>query len=127
MSMEPPSGIASRELIARLRIASSSWLASTRAGGRLAGISSRRAWRGTLGSQLRQQILALDFGGLARGDVGRHPDQRLDAAIGPAHRAGAGVDPMHRTVGPDIAVFETVILAGRDRAVEHVLPRRAVV
>jgi hypothetical protein len=30
MSIEPPSGIASRALIARLRIASSSWLASTR-------------------------------------------------------------------------------------------------
>ena len=32
--------------------------------------------RGALGRQLRQQILPLDFGDLARGDVGRHADQR---------------------------------------------------
>ena len=37
MSILPPSGIASRALIARLRIASSSWLASIRAGGRPCG------------------------------------------------------------------------------------------
>ena len=214
MSIEPPSGIASRALIARLRIASSSWLASIRAGGRPSGISSRNATRGpserssrltmpwisarrstgtarkscwrakasrrwvsdaprsapcsapstsrcrrgssgqalaqqieiahhrhqqiveivrdaageladglhllrlpqlllrlfaggdflhqiggalldallqgrgqfgqrrALGGQLRQQVLALDFGGLARGDIGANADQRLDAAVG---------------------------------------------
>jgi hypothetical protein len=37
MSILPPSGIASRALMARLRIASSSWLASIRAGGRPVG------------------------------------------------------------------------------------------
>ena len=34
---------------------------------------------------------------------------------------------MHRTVGPDIAVFEAIILAGQNRAVQRLLPPRTVV
>ena len=75
--------------------------------------------RGALGRQLRQQVLALDFGGLARGDVGADADQRVDAAVRPAHRAGADVHPVLRTVGPDIAVFDAVVVAGLDGLIEH--------
>ena len=65
------------------------------------------------------RILAFDFGGFARGDVGGNAHQRSDAAVGPAHRARADIDPMHRAVGPDVAVFEAIVLAGLDRAVER--------
>ena len=83
--------------------------------------------RGALGGQLRQQRLAFDLGGLARRDVGRNADQRSDAAVGPAHRPRADVHPMHRAVGPDIAVFDIIVAAGLDRAVERLLPPGAIV
>ncbi len=67
--------------------------------------------RRALGRQLRQQIFALDIGDLARGDVGGNADQRFDAAIGPAHRARADIDPVLRAVRPDIAVFDAVVAA----------------
>ena len=76
--------------------------------------------RGALGGQLLQQVLALDFGSLARGDVGADADQRFDAAVGPAHRPRAHVDPVLRAVGPDDAVFDAVVVAGPDASA----PRR---
>ena len=39
--------------------------------------------RGSFGRQLGEQCLALDFGRLARGDVGANADQRPDAAVRP--------------------------------------------
>jgi hypothetical protein len=75
--------------------------------------------RGSLGGQLRQQIVAFDFGHLARGDVGGNADQRFDAAIRPAHRPRADVDPMLRSVGPDVAVFDAVVAAGLDGPFHH--------
>ncbi|HYI29320.1 MAG TPA: hypothetical protein VD863_15885 [Bradyrhizobium sp.] len=43
--------------------------------------------RGALGGELRQQIFALDFGKLARGDIGGDADQRFDAAVRRSNRA----------------------------------------
>ena len=83
--------------------------------------------RGALRRQLRQQILALDLGDLARRDVGGHADQRSDAAVGPAHRAGPDIDPVLRSVRPDVAVFDAVIAAGLDGALQHLGAARAVV
>ena len=83
--------------------------------------------RRALGRQLGEQVLSLDFRRLARGDVGANADQRADAAIRPAHRAGAHVDPMLRAVRPDIAVFDAVIAARRNGLIEHRKASRPVV
>ncbi len=83
--------------------------------------------RGALGRELRQQIFALDLGNLARGDVGRDADQRPDAAIRPPDGARADVDPMLRAVGPDVAVFDAVVLAGFDGPAEHLEAPCAIV
>ncbi|MGY2901496.1 hypothetical protein ACVWVY_000517 [Bradyrhizobium sp. URHC0002] len=75
--------------------------------------------RGAFGRQLGEQILPLDFGRLAGGDVGANADKRADAAVRPAHRAGAHVDPVLRAVGPEITVFDAVIAARRNGMIEH--------
>ena len=83
--------------------------------------------RRTLGGELRQQGLALDLGGLARGDVGADADQRSEAAIRLAHRPRAHVDPVLRAIGPDVAVFDLVVAAGFDRFIQHGEPARAII
>ena len=49
---------------------------------------------GAFRRQLGQQILAFDLVDLARGDVGANAYQRFDAAVPPANRASADVDPV---------------------------------
>jgi hypothetical protein len=65
--------------------------------------------RRALGGQLLQQILAFNFRGLARRDVGANANQGSEAAIGAAHRTGTYVHPMLRTVRPDHTVFDAVV------------------
>lgn len=83
--------------------------------------------RGALGGQLRQQTLAFDFRDLARGDIGGNADQRFDAAVRPANRARPDIDPMLRSVRPDIAVFDAVVLAGLDGLLHHLHAPGAIV
>ena len=65
--------------------------------------------RGALGRQLPQQIVALDVRGLARGDVGADADQHLMLPSGRRTTRARVSHPMHRTVRPDVAVFDLVI------------------
>ena len=88
------------------RAATSFIRSAVRCSTRCSSVAVNSRQRRALGGQLRQQILALDLGGLARGDIGADADQRLDAAVRPAHRAGADVDPVLRAVGPDVAVLD---------------------
>ena len=74
-----------------------------------------RALRG----QLPEQIVAFDVRRLARGDVGADADQGLDAAVGPPHHAGPRIDPMHRAIRPNVAVFDPVIGAFIDGPLQH--------
>ena len=83
--------------------------------------------RGAFGGELGEQIFAIEFGSLARGDVGANADQRLDAAVGPIDRPAAHVDPVQRTVGPDIAEFDVVVMPLLDRARDAIVAVRAIV
>ena len=71
--------------------------------------------------------LALDFGRLARGDVGANADQRLDAAVGAIYRPAAHVGPVQRTIGPDIAELDVIVVPFLECARDAFIAARAIV
>ena len=83
--------------------------------------------RRALGRQLCNQRLALDFSRLARGDVGANADKRLDAPVGAMYRPAAHVDPVQRTVGPDIAELDVIVVPLLERARDAFIAARAIV
>ena len=68
--------------------------------------------------QLPQQPLALDLRGFARCNVRGDADQALDRAEWILDRSRPHVDPMNRSVGPDHAMLDGVVLSRRE-AVRH--------
>jgi hypothetical protein len=89
---------------------------------------------------LCDQRLALDFGRLARRDVGANANKRFDAPVGAIYRPAAHVGPVQRTVGPDIAELDVIVvpllecardafsaaraIGGMDRALEVLICER---
>ena len=103
MRSVPPRGMASRALIARLRIASSSWLGSTRAGGKLAGMQSIC----NLDRRIERPADQIGHAVEQRADVdrarlkvlaARESEQALDQRRRPARRLKRGVDQAMRLV-----------------------------
>ncbi len=83
--------------------------------------------RGTFGRQLGEQGFALDLGRLAGSDIGANADQRLDAAVGPIYRAATHVGPVQRTVGPDIAELDIIVVPLLDGSRDAFIAARAIV
>ena len=83
--------------------------------------------RGALGRQLVQQRIALDIGGLSRGNVDANADQRPRLAIGMTDNAGASLDPVHRAIRPDVAIFDVVVGAILQGSVQRLLATFAII
>jgi hypothetical protein len=77
--------------------------------------------------QFGKQVLALELGGLALGDVRRHTDELKYFAAFVASRAGADIDPMDSPARPDGPVFKRQIAAGFHRQADCARHMRQVV